>query len=120
MQAIPFSEFGPTPVAQVLIHRIAGLDESRRAHTANRVFRRRPTTSQGHALEVLGHSIEYLVDQRMRRDTGLSAPADSVAEQVLMRLSREVFAECAKVVPAPTLRSRLSAAFSRLLGFQSE
>ena len=119
MQAIPSSEFSPTHVGQTLLHRIAGLDESRRARAAGRVYRRRPTASQGHALEVLGHSIEYLVDQRMRRDAGLSAPADSVAEQVLMRLSREVFAECAKVVPAPTLRSRLSAVLNRLLGFQS-
>jgi hypothetical protein len=71
---------------------------------------------QGHALEVLGHGIEYLVDSRMHRDTGLSSSADSVAEQILMRLSREVFAECAKVVPPESLRSRLSRALGRLLG----
>jgi hypothetical protein len=115
MRATPSFDFGPGSFGQTYLRRIATPVESRRVATADRVFRRRPTVIQGHALEVLGHAIEYLVDSRMHRDKGISSQADSVAEQVLMRLSREVFAECAKVVPAATLRSRVSVALRKLL-----
>jgi hypothetical protein len=81
--------------------------ESRHARSASRVRRRRPSMIQGQALEALGHAIEYLVDSRMRRDLGPSSSADGAAEQIMMRLSREVFAECAEVPPSGSLRSWL-------------
>ena len=62
---------------------------------------RRPTQQQGRALELLGHAVEYLIDSRMQPD---SLPSDELAVQTLMRLNREVFAECAQIVP---LRRRL-------------
>jgi hypothetical protein len=55
---------------------------------------------QGHALESLGHSIEYLYDSRVYRNAGELSPSDVEAVQILMRLSREVFVECREVVPA--------------------
>ena len=61
--------------------------------------RRRPTPQQGRALEVLGHAVEYLVDSRLYLDSGISQPSDGLAVQLLMRLNREVFAECPQVVP---------------------
>ena len=62
---------------------------------------------QGQSLEMLGHAIEYLVDSRMHRDCGLSSLADSEAQQILMRLSREVFAECAEVAASGWLAAWL-------------
>jgi hypothetical protein len=63
--------------------------------------RRRPTPAQGRALEILGHAIEYLIDTQLHTgDFGAGAKDAAEASQVLMRLSREVFAECRVVVPA--------------------
>jgi hypothetical protein len=58
--------------------------------------RRRSTREQGRALEILGHAVEYLVDSRLRLVPGTHS--DELAVQMLMRLNREVFAECAEVV----------------------
>jgi hypothetical protein len=55
---------------------------------------------QGHALESLGHSIEYVYDSRVYQNDGELSPSDVEAVQLLMRLSREVFMECREVVPA--------------------
>ncbi len=63
----------------------------------NPMIRRRPTLEQGRALEMLGHAVEYLVDSGLYR--GGQELSDELAVQTLMRLSREVFAECAEVVP---------------------
>jgi hypothetical protein len=60
---------------------------------------RRPTPLQGRALEVLGHAVEYLVDSRLQPGSEASLHSDELAVQLLMRLNREVFAECAPVVP---------------------
>src|ERR1700677_2678264 len=94
------SSFEPCPptFGELVVQYIAAAAESRHARTVSRVRRRCPTMIQGRALETLGHAIEYLVDSRMHRDRGVSCPADSEAEQILMRLSREVFAECAEAV----------------------
>jgi hypothetical protein len=72
--------------------------------------------SQGRALETLGHAIEYLVDSRMHRDQGLSSQADGEAEQVIMRLNRAVFAECAEVVPGGRLGGWLRVWLCRVSG----
>jgi hypothetical protein len=71
-----------------------------RVRRSSTVIRRRPTPEQGRALEMLGHAVEYLVDSGLYRGD----QSDELAVQMLMRLNREVFAECAEVVP---LRRRL-------------
>ncbi len=60
--------------------------------------RRRGSREQGRALEMLGHAVEYLVDSRLFRRADDDLRADEEAVQILMRLSRVVFAECPEVV----------------------
>jgi hypothetical protein len=62
-------------------------------------MRRRSSVQQGRALEILGHAVEYLVDSRMFLIDQPTTRADAEATQILMLLSREVFFECAEVVP---------------------
>lgn len=64
-----------------------------------RTVTRRPSVEQGRALETLGHAIEYLVDSRLYLVDQLATRADAEATQLLMQHSRQVFAECAEVVP---------------------
>ena len=64
-----------------------------------RVIRRRPTQTQGQALEKLGRAVEYLVDSRMALIHEPSTRSDSEALDILMRLSRCVFSECEEIVP---------------------
>jgi len=103
MHATPSIVFSTSTVGRTFIDRHTAATDLHRTHSATRVIRRRPTMSQGRALETLGHAIEYLVDSRMHRDQGLSSQADGEAEQVIMRLNRAVFAECAEVVPGGRL-----------------
>ncbi len=63
-----------------------------------RMVRRRGSREQGKALEFLGHSVEYLVDSRLFTKDEVVARNDREAVQILMRASREVFAECPEVV----------------------
>ncbi len=49
---------------------------------------------QGSALEMLGRSLEYLIDSRMYMIAQLSTKADNDGIRILARLSRSVFAEC--------------------------
>ena len=67
--------------------------------------RRRITSQAGHALEILGHAIEYLTDEFVHRQAGipLSSP-DLEAVQLLMALNRQVYFECPEAV---TLGERL-------------
>lgn len=53
---------------------------------------RRPSPTQGRALEILNHAIEYLVDSRL--DETWDTPADAVAVHTLMACSRAVFMDC--------------------------
>jgi hypothetical protein len=67
--------------------------------------RRRPSREQGMALETLGHAIEYLVDTYITAAPQLVLEADNPdqqAVQLLMRLNRAVFFECAAVKPWTT------------------
>jgi hypothetical protein len=98
MHTTPSLNFSSATLGNSFSRHIASSLETLRTRSATRVIRRRPTMSQGRALETLGHAIEYLVDSRMHRDQGLSSQADGEAEQVIMRLNRAVFAECAEVV----------------------
>lgn len=67
--------------------------------------RRRGSIAQGQALETLGHAVEYLVDSALFLRETSDSRAHQDAVQILMRASRNVFAECPEVL---SLRSRFS------------
>lgn len=69
-----------------------------RSVPAQATIRRRANIQQGRALEILGHAVEYLVDSRMFLIHEPATRADAEATTILMRLSREVFTECAELV----------------------
>jgi 3-dehydroquinate synthetase len=75
----------------------------RRTKSKIHVTRRQPTEQQGKALLSLGHAIEYLIDSRLHSSEAkfadTQAKSDAEASQILMRLNREVFAECREIVP---------------------
>lgn len=89
-----------SPYGQLLIHPRPMLAASRGIPASRRAVRRRPTQNQGHALEALGHAIEYLYDSQVYQNSGSLSPSDVEAVEILMRLSRAVFVECSEVVPA--------------------
>ena len=65
----------------------------------SRYIRRRGSAAQGRALERLGHAVEYLVDSGMFLRDERNRRDEDAAIQILMRLSRAVFAECPEIVP---------------------
>ena len=69
-------------------------------------LRRRPTFEQGRGLEILGHALEYLIDSRMYLIDEPHTAADNEATKILMSLSRQIFHECADVIP-PVQRLRI-------------
>ena len=72
------------------------------ARAANR--RRRITPQAGHALEILGHAIEYLTDEFVHRHAEISPRSSELeAVQLLMALNRQVYYECPEI---PTLGER--------------
>ena len=72
--------------------------------------RRRITPEAGHALEILGHAIEYLTDEFVYEDHAFSArSAQLQAVQMLMALNRQVYFECPET---PTLGQRFRSVFS--------
>jgi hypothetical protein len=85
----------------------AHVASSGRTVTVNR--RRRITPQAGHALEILGHAIEYLTDEFVHDNAGLT-PGNGRLEavQLLMAVNRQVYYECPIV---PTVAERLRAAF---------
>jgi hypothetical protein len=75
--------------------------------------RRRITPQAGHALEKLGHAIEYLADEFVHEGGDFSARDGRLqAVQMLMALNRQVYFECPE---APTFGERLRG----LLGLRS-
>jgi hypothetical protein len=67
--------------------------------------RRRITPEAGHALEILGHAIEYLSDEAVHDGRDLSAHCGEVeAIQLLMALNRKVYYACPEI---PTFRERM-------------
>jgi len=61
--------------------------------------RRHITPQAGHALEILGHAIEYLTDEWVHEGGPLSAGNDRImAVQLLMGLNRQVYFECPEEV----------------------
>lgn len=71
------------------------------------VRRRRISPEAGHALEILGHAIEYLTDEFVCAGGSVCARNAQVeAVQLLMRLNREIYLGCPEV---PTLGDRFRA-----------
>jgi hypothetical protein len=70
-----------------------------------RAKRRHIDPQAGHALEILGHAIEYLTDEYVH-EGGLFSAHDARIEavQLLMALNRKIYYDCPEV---PTLRERL-------------
>jgi hypothetical protein len=69
--------------------------------------RRRISPQAGHALEILGHAIEYLTDEYVHEGGTFSAGDPRLeAIQILMSLNRQVYFACPEV---PTLRERIRA-----------
>lgn len=69
--------------------------------------RRRVSPAAGHALEKLGHAIEYLTDEFMNEEGHPPFRRDGRLEaiEMLMAANRSVYLDCPEV---PTLRERLS------------
>ncbi|HEX4756967.1 MAG TPA: hypothetical protein VH308_03260 [Terracidiphilus sp.] len=66
--------------------------------------RRRISPEAGHALEKLGHAIEYLADEFVHEGVSLSANDPQIqAIQLLMALNRQIYFACPEV---PTLSDR--------------
>jgi hypothetical protein len=62
------------------------------------VRRRRISPEAGHALETLGHAIEYLTDEFIYAGGSFSAHDGQVeAVQLLMGLNREIYFDCPEV-----------------------
>jgi hypothetical protein len=70
------------------------------AQTGGRAHRRRISPEAGHALEILGHAIEYLSDEFVHAGGSLTAhDAQVEAVQLLMGINRQIYFEC-PVVPS--------------------
>jgi hypothetical protein len=68
---------------------------------------RRISPEAGHALEILGHAIDYLTDEFVCAGGSLSAYDGQVeAVQLLMGINREIYLGCPEV---PTFADRLRA-----------
>jgi hypothetical protein len=69
--------------------------------------RRRSISPQaGHALEILGHAIEYLTDEFVHEGGSFSADnAQLQAVQILMALNRQIYFECPEI---PSFRERVA------------
>lgn len=75
--------------------------------------RRRISSEAGHALEILGHAIEYLIDQYTHEGGSFSADDPRVeAVLVLMAVNRKVYFECPEV---PSFQQRLRLFLGRCL-----
>jgi hypothetical protein len=69
--------------------------------------RRRITAEAGHALEILGHAIEYLTDEFVHQGGDMRAGNSQLeAVQLLMARNREIYYACPEVV---TVTDRLRA-----------
>jgi hypothetical protein len=67
--------------------------------------RRRISPNAGHALEKLGHAIEYLTDEFIHEGGSFSPNNGQLqAVQLLMALNRQVYFECPEV---PTIGKRV-------------
>ena len=73
--------------------------------------RRRISAEAGHALEILGHAIEYLSDELIHEGVPVTAENGQVqAVQLLMALNRSIYFDCPV---APSFGERLHGFFQR-------
>ncbi len=73
--------------------------------------RRRMSPEAGHALEILGHAIEYLADEYAHEGGSFSAADPRLeAVQLLMAVNRQVYFSCPEV---PTVGERIHAWLQR-------
>ena len=76
--------------------------------------RRRITPQAGRALEILGHAIEYLIDEHIHDGMPISSSKEQEeAVKLLMALNRQVYFECPVV---PTLSERCHSFLQAHLG----
>lgn len=76
-----------------------------------RFSHRRISPPAGHALEILGHAIEYLTDEFVHAGAALSArDAQVEAVQLLMALNRQIYFSCPEI---PTLGDKFRALLHR-------
>ncbi len=69
--------------------------------------RRKITPEAGHALEMLGHAIEYLTDEFVHNGGSLAANDPQLeAIQLMMARNRQVYFACPEI---PTFRERVRA-----------
>ena len=67
--------------------------------------KRRISPESGHALEILGHAIEYLADELSAREGAVFAGNPQLeAIQILMAVNRKIYWECPEI---PSWRERL-------------
>jgi hypothetical protein len=80
---------------------------------------RRITPQAGRALEILGHAIDYLIDEWVLAEGENLSPHSPRTEAIylLMRLNREIYDSCP---PVFTITERLESALLRLLGFKGK
>ena len=76
--------------------------------------RRRITPEAGHALEKLGHAIEYLTDEFMNEENHAPFCRDGRLEaiELLMAANRTIYYHCPEV---PSFRARFSAFLHRFV-----
>jgi hypothetical protein len=80
---------------------------------------RRISPQAGRALEILGHAIDYLIDEWVHAEGEILSPHDPRAEAIhlLTQLNREIYDSCP---PAFTIMERLESTLLRLLGFKTK
>ena len=93
---MPPRKSGPAPV--VLFPSRSQQANASMGRAEEKPVARRGDAVQGRALEALGHAIEYLVDSRLFVLDETTLRSDDEAVQIMMRLSRAIFAECPEVV----------------------
>ncbi len=79
---------------------------------AGALRRRRISPQAGHALEILGHAIEYLTDEFVHEGGPLSAANPQLeAVHLLMAVNRQIYFACPEV---PTIGERVRAWLQRI------
>jgi hypothetical protein len=77
---------------------VASMQPAAVSISSDNIRRRHISPRAGHALEVLGHAIEYLTDEFVQEGASPSANHPQIlAIQMLMALNRQVYFECPEV-----------------------
>jgi hypothetical protein len=94
-------------MAATIHFNFGAIADGRSQSKSNGERKRRISAEAGHALEVLGHAIEYLTDEYVHGTKKLTATDPQVAAiHLLMSLNRQVYYECPVI---PTFSERLCA-----------